>query len=246
MDLTTRQQGFLLKLLDLYREGRPLVHYTEVAERIGVTKFSAYDMLKVLERKGFAASEYVLDREIPGPGRSRIKFYPTETARRWLARRFSGLARGEEWLSVKEGLLRRLQQARDGDPREVARELLDQLSDSQPPMTYCAQMITVLLLYLGLRKLASGLTPLRTLARLHAGGGIGLGMLAGLSLGSVLTRAGEASESLLSPISRYQSHLRDLGEENRLILVGFLQEALSLAQQLAQQSVKSDTPSDPG
>lgn len=243
MDLTTRQQAFLVQLLDLYRQHQSSVHYTEVADRIGVTKFSAYDMLKVLERKGAVASEYVLDREEPGPGRSLIKFYPTEVARQWLARRWSGLIRGEEWQQVKEGLLRRLQQAREVNPQELAGELLSQLSDNQPPMIYCAQMITILLLYLsGLRELASGINPLRVLERINAGGGISLGALAGFSLGSLLSRAGEATESLLTSVSRYQGYLHDLSDENRLALVNFLQEALALSQQLAWQPVRDNTP----
>ena len=248
MNLTARQQSFLVLLLDLYREHHQSpVHYTTVADRIGVTKFSAYDMLRVLQRKGAVASEYVLDRPEPGPGRSLIKFYPTEVARRWLARQWSGLARGEEWRQVKEGLLRRLRQAREVNPRQLAGELLTQLSDSQSPTVYCAQMITVFLLYLGgLRELASGLNPLRVLVRINAAEGLSLGALAGFSLGSLLSRAGEATESLLTSVSRYQVYLRDLSEENRLALLSFLQEALVVSQQLAWQSVRDNVPSDSG
>jgi DNA-binding PadR family transcriptional regulator len=246
MDLTTRQRVFLVQLLDLYREHQSPVHYTEVADRVGVTKFSAYDMLKVLERKGVVASEYVLDREERGPGRSLIKFYPTALARQWLARRWSGLTQGEEWHQVKEGLLRRLRQAREVSPLELAGELLGQLSESQPPMIYCAQMITILLLYVGgLRGLASGINPLRVLARITAAGGTSLGALAGFSLGSLLSRAGDATESLLTSVSRYQRYLRDLSEENRLTLVSFLQEALTLSLQLAWQPVGDNRPPDP-
>ena len=51
--LTARQRAFLDKLLELYRERKSPVHYSDVAERLGVNRFSAYDMLKVLEKKGF-------------------------------------------------------------------------------------------------------------------------------------------------------------------------------------------------
>jgi len=247
MNLTSRQQAFLILLFDLYREQQSPVHYTTVADRIGVSKFSAYDMLRVLERKGAVASEYVLDREEPGPGRSLIKFYPTEVARRWLAQQWSGLARGEEWRQVKEGLLRRLQQAREVNPRELAGELLSQLSDSQPPTVYCAQMITVCLLYLGgLRDLANGLNPLRVLVRINVAEGISLGALAGFSLGSLLSRAGEATESLLTSVSRYQRYLRDLSEENRLALLTFFQEALAVSQQFAWQPVRDNVSANSG
>ena len=63
LKLTTRQQTFLDKLFELYREFKGPVHYSIVAEKLGVNKFSAYDMLKVLEDKGVAASSYVLNSD---------------------------------------------------------------------------------------------------------------------------------------------------------------------------------------
>ena len=76
MKLTPRQRTFLEKLRDLYRERRGPVHYSAVAERLGVSKFSAYDMLRVLEKKGVAGSEYLLSTERSGPGRSQVVFFP--------------------------------------------------------------------------------------------------------------------------------------------------------------------------
>jgi len=61
--LTPRQQAFLDKLFELYRESNGPIHYTVVAERLGVNKFSAYDMLKLLEKKGVAGSSYVLGHD---------------------------------------------------------------------------------------------------------------------------------------------------------------------------------------
>ena len=84
LKLTPRQQTFLDKLFDLYRECKGPVHYSMVAETLGVNKFSAYDMLKVLEEKGVAASDYVLNNEQTGPGRSQVVFYPTNTAAQFL------------------------------------------------------------------------------------------------------------------------------------------------------------------
>ena len=75
LKLTPRQQTFLDKLFELYREKGP-VHYSTVADKLGVNKFSAYDMLKVLEEKGVAASDYVLSDDQAGPGRSRCRGTP--------------------------------------------------------------------------------------------------------------------------------------------------------------------------
>ncbi len=66
LKLTPRQQAFLDKLFELYRELKGPVHYSIVADKLGVNKFSAYDMLKVLEEKGVAASDYVLGGDQTG------------------------------------------------------------------------------------------------------------------------------------------------------------------------------------
>ncbi len=60
MKLTKRQDAFIKNLLDLYMEAKEPIHYTVLAERLGVSRFTAYDMLRVLEDKGFVRSEYRL------------------------------------------------------------------------------------------------------------------------------------------------------------------------------------------
>jgi hypothetical protein len=49
MKLTGRQRAFLSTFLDLYREAQEPLHYTTVAQRLGVSKITAYDMLRLLE-----------------------------------------------------------------------------------------------------------------------------------------------------------------------------------------------------
>jgi energy-coupling factor transport system substrate-specific component len=78
--LTPRQRAFLDKLFELCREHQGPVHYSAVAEHLGVNRFSAYDMLKVLEKKGLAASSYALAAGHSGPGRSMVVFEPTPQA----------------------------------------------------------------------------------------------------------------------------------------------------------------------
>lgn len=51
MKITRRQEDFIRKLLDLYRESEGPIHYSELAERLGVNRFTAYDMLRLLEEK---------------------------------------------------------------------------------------------------------------------------------------------------------------------------------------------------
>jgi hypothetical protein len=227
--LTSRQRAFLDKLLDLYREHQGPVHYSLVAEKLGVNKFSAYDMLKLLEKKGVARSDYVLEAAHAGPGRSMIVFYPTQQAANLLSQLTGDIHINEEWRQVKERILQRLQETKSTNYRELLNELLAKIPERTSPLIYCTEMITALLLNLSWAKeKASGLNPFRALAFLGSTGEAGLGALAGLSLGSTFTEKADASlrDKLLSCTKRYHACLLNLSEEAKASLSDFLQEAL--------------------
>ena len=54
MTLTHRQRTFLHRLLDVYPDHRDEpVHYSTVAQALGVSNTTAYEMMKLLEKKGY-------------------------------------------------------------------------------------------------------------------------------------------------------------------------------------------------
>jgi hypothetical protein len=236
--LTARQRTFLDKLLQLYRERRGPVHYSDVADRLGVNRFSAYDMLKVLEKKGFASSSYTLRSAISattsgpaGPGRSMVVFAPTSEATTLLGRAGDDPWLGEEWQNVRERVLDKLKQAREANGREALSDLLARLPEAQAPLTFCTEMIGALLLNMNRARIQAGdLSPFQILASLKAGGTARLETLAGLSLGISLTDHDEIghslTERLVDYVHRYQAHLNRLGEDSRKALVNFLEDAL--------------------
>jgi hypothetical protein len=230
MNLTPRQQAFLDKLFDLYRELGGPVHYSVVAERLGVNKFSAYDMLKLLEEKGVAASSYVLSDDHTGPGRSMVVFYPTHKAARFLTQLRHEVLNGDEWQQTKERLLQQMREATDSDYVEVVRETLSHLPDIKTPLIYCAEMIGVLLLNLAhASQQDGGSIPHRMLTSLTARGEVGLGTLAGFSLGSILlSQSGDPSlvGKLINHTKEFQAYLSELSEESIGRLTSFLQDAL--------------------
>jgi len=237
--LTPRQRAFLDKLRDLYRERRKPVHYSTVAQRLGVSKFSAYDMLRVLEQKGVAASEYLLSAERSGPGRSQVVFYPTVSSDEDQATEGD-----EDWLRFKQRLLDELREARDVDYREKLTDFLSRLPDLRAPLEYCAETIAALLLNLDLLKdKVSERNPLRSLSSLLTAGEAGLITLAGLSLGSMLMAVGESSltDRLLTSIRHYQDHLSRLSEGNKDRLTDFLREALTVFQRPEQADAISSS-----
>lgn len=236
--LTTRQRAFLDKLLELYREHKGPVHYSAVAERLGVNRFSAYDMLRVLEEKGFASSSYELRSAAPaaasgqsGPGRSIVVFAPTSQASAVMEPSATDERQSEDWHRVRALVLGRLKQARDANAREALSDLLARLPEANAPMTFCTEMIGVLLLNMKrARTRAEGLSPFRVLANLRTSQSAELEALAGLSMGVALSDDDEANRSLtqrlLDQVHRYQANLSRLSEEGRAALVHFLEEAL--------------------
>lgn len=230
LKLTPRQQTFLDKLFELYREFKGPVHYSTVAEKLGVNKFSAYDMLKVLEEKGVAASDYVLSNDQAGPGRSQVVFYPTNKAAQFLTQLREEMRYSSDWQKVKERILNRLAEAHHTNPAEALREALANLPDTKMPMNYCAEMISILLLNLERLRTYNLLPPLNIL---NAKGQIGLGTLAGLSLASSLTNESDdkrLTDKLLTHTQRFQSQLAELSDESISKLSSFLADAMGVLQ----------------
>ena len=231
--LTRRQRTFLAKLLELYMRTGRHVHYSRVAEEVGVSRFSAYDMLRVLEEKGVVASEYVLDEENPGPGRSMIVFYPTPQASEALGQSERDLHILQDWLDLKESLLARLREASEASYGDIQEELLSRIPERSVPLTICTEAVTALLLNLRrIREEAAEQRLVRALQDIDAVGESGLGALAGLSLGSSLSQAGESgrafTEKLLACAGDYQASLGNMSEENKRKLLDFVREVVRI------------------
>ncbi len=237
MKVTARQAEFLQRLVDLWRERQAPVHYTELAEALGVNRYSAYDMLRVLEDKGLVACDYVLAASHSGPGRSMVVFYPTEKGCRLL----SGETHvpDEQWPGTRERLLRRLRAVRDANLREALSDWLGRLPDRRAPLDYSASVAAALLL--NLRRLRD--RPLNAFRGLWASMRAGdaaqadaaLSTLAGMSLGASLGDEDESEQAdngssllhrLLTTTGHYQQTLAQLSREGKDALIEFLEEAL--------------------
>jgi DNA-binding MarR family transcriptional regulator len=230
MKLTGRQKDFLSKFLDLYREADHPLHYAVLANRVGVTKIAAYDMLRLLEERGLVTSEYVLP-EGGGPGRSSIVFSPTEKAATVMAQLAGERWDTAEWDEVKERILTALREGKGTDYQNLLEEVLLRIPEHKSPMLYAAEMITAVLLNLHqLREETKASSLLENLRTLGWPGELGLNALAGLTLG--LTMAEKANRRittlLLSYTQKYQDHLARLSAENKKRLSDFAQEVMKI------------------
>lgn len=233
MKLTGRQRAFLSAFLDLYHEAREPLHYTAVAQRSGVSKITAYDMLRLLEERGLVRSEYVLRGKGQGAGRSSIVFRPTPQADALFAR-LAGMAVGQgEWEAVKTRILETLRAGKGTDYESLLEEILARLPRRESSMLYAAEMITAVILSLHqLREEASAAGLLDKLHALGLPGEAGLRALAGLALGlSFVERINRRLISLLlSCTGRYQEILSRLSTENLQRLSNFAGEVMKVVE----------------
>jgi DNA-binding Lrp family transcriptional regulator len=223
MKLTGRQKDFLDKFLDLYREADSPLHYAVLAESLGVSKPTAYDMLRVLEERGLVASEYVLPEE-GGPGRSSIVFRPTEEAagERW---------DNEEWEQARGSILRSLREGKGPDYQNLLEEILSRIPEHKSPMLYVTEMTTAAILNLNqLREEAEARGLFKNLRSLGFPNELGLNALAGLNLGlTMVEKANRRVTTLLvSHTQKYQDHLARLSAENKKRLSDFAQEVMKI------------------
>jgi hypothetical protein len=245
MKLTERQKAFLDKLVDLYREAQQPIHYSVLAQRLGVSRFSAYDMLKLLESKGLVRSEYVLDERDGGPGRSSIVFVPLLKAREMLSRITASPSELREWTQTVDAILTGLQPEAPsgqapagGHDAGLLNDLLQAIPSAMSPLAFSAQVLTALLLPVRsrLETFDRDLAALLSLDEDGAEAGGSLDLLAGFALGFSLTattsRVGRDLSARLVDYSRTcQSYIQQMDSERRRVLAEFVREVVARLEQ---------------
>lgn len=231
MELTLRQRAFLDKLIDLYYEARQPIHYSVLAERLGVSRFSAYDMLRLLEAKGLVRSEYVLTGRKGGPGRSAVVFHPLARAKEALFRLVGTPAEQQEWAATQERILNDLRQAVQGGNNPLEK-LLTAIPKAISPLAYSAQVLSTLFYTARnlIEELDRGLSTLLA-SEECAEPGSGLDLLAGFALGLSLTTEGMSREiyaKLVEYSRTCQSYIQAMGVEQRHLLAKFMREIVAL------------------
>jgi predicted transcriptional regulator len=229
--LTHRQLQFLSQFLDIYREMEHSVHYVTVAERLGIGKVTAYEMLRLLEEKGLIRAEYQANPDQHGPGRSAVLFYPTQEANRLINVLAGNPADMEDWQVVKEQILQRLREGKAGGYEDLLSNLLTRIPERRSLLIFVTELITAVILMLTTIKDTPEIHAL--LERLQQIGlpqKISLSVMSGIAmLLSVMERANRRYSSiLLSHFSRYEDAIAQLDEESRRKLGEFTREVVHI------------------
>ncbi len=229
--LTRRQQQFLSQFLDFYHEVEHPIHYPDLAERLGIGKITAYEMLRLLEERGLVESEYHLPAGSRGPGRSTVHFFPTSKAGQLLSDLSGSSSEDDDWEKVKEHILQQLHEGQVAGYESLLSDLLVRIPDRSSPLIFSTEMITAILLAMEtLRGTAEASELTKHLQRVGLPGEIGLSALGGISAAlSMVEQANRrASTFLLSQSGEYQTMISQLSEENRLHLGKFAREVAKI------------------
>ena len=237
---TRRQLDYLSTLLDIYRQAHEGVHHSEVAQRLGVSPVTAYEMLSLLEGHGLLTSEFLLPAS--GPGRSSLVFRPT--ARAWAAISEVGqVGPDADWETAKERLLAAVESGEMGNYTDLVEMLLQRLEHPRSSLFFVSDMLTaiILLLYQVAGRTAAPL--LKQLRHIGLANEHGLNILNGLVLG--LTLAERVNRTvvtrLMGKADAYTQALARLSPTHQGQLLKFSRE---LVQILLRKGGEEDAPLD--
>ena len=229
--LTHRQQQFLSQFLDIYREMEHSVHYVTVAERLGIGKVTAYEMLRLLEDRGLVAAEYQPNPEQHGPGRSAVLFYPTQESAHFFNSLAGDSTNLEDWQNVKEQILQKLHEGKAGEYDELLSSLLLRIPEGRSPLIFVTELITAMILTLAsIQDVPEIQALMKQLRRIGLPREFGLSVLSGIGVVlSVVERANRRSATvLLTQINRYEETISQLSEDSRRQLAEFTRELVNI------------------
>ncbi|GIQ65060.1 hypothetical protein PACILC2_36280 [Paenibacillus cisolokensis] len=125
MALTKRRLQFLHKLMDLYQKTNLPIHYEALAKSIGVSKWTAYDMLKEIEKLGFISRSYEVNSK--ETGRSQVVFVPTSKASELFNQPRSEAFDLTDWNKTVANISKLLKDLKNTGLNEALRKMIDEI-----------------------------------------------------------------------------------------------------------------------
>lgn len=144
--LTKRRRQFLDHIFQQYQSTNHPVHYSEVAEAIGVSKWTAYDVLKTLEEQGLLQRTYAVNEN--ETGRSVVVFTPTELAETFFQKERRNILNSDEWEAIISKASKIIANKENLTLKEAIDHTLKLMSNVDVKVEFCTYFLSVLILYL--------------------------------------------------------------------------------------------------
>ncbi len=242
MSITKRQREFLQALIDLYQQKSSPIHYSEVAQKMGVSKWTAYDMLQLLSTEGLVGVDYQIPESASDKegklGRSTITFFPTKKGYA-----LSDLpprtlpSKAMELNKLKEEIMQKFEEFKG---KLNLKDLLGEALHTKSPFIFCACVLLILVLLV--KKVVEGVAEIQLLNQLlppqviNNYAGLALLVFAGMCLGILtkyinkipqyITGSKEDLNELAGYLQTYNQYVTQMDKKEQRSLLAFLKETL--------------------
>jgi len=238
--ITTRQKEFLQSLIDLYQEKGSPIHYSEVAQKMGVSKWTAYDMLQLLHKEGFLEVEYIIPEsdnyEWSKLGRSTITFYPTKKGYDISSPTKQKISTNiVEIKKIKKEIIQKFEELKG---KLNIRDLFKGALQSKSPLIFCACLLLILILLI--KKITEGVAEIKLISQViphtttNTYAELALIVFAGMCLGVLAkyvskiptTYGSNDLDEYTNYIQTYNQYVSQMNKEEQKSLLDFLKETL--------------------
>lgn len=225
MVLSKRRLQFLDELVGMYQRQRLPIHYEALANAVGVSKWTAYDMLKAIEKSGYVTRSYEVNPN--ETGRSQVVFAPTQKATELFEQQRTHEGTIEKWEESMKALWEMIHSLKHTSIQDLMKKMLDDIPQRQSSLEFCGYVLGILIVYL---KKVGGRTEvaIRRVINKTAGYSTSLLMFVGTVMGTVIQSVGEEiSNELAELLSSYVKMIGSLSNEEHKLLADFVNEALA-------------------
>jgi DNA-binding MarR family transcriptional regulator len=225
VSLTKRRLQFLHKLIDLYQKTNLPIHYEALARSLGVSKWTAYDMLKEIEKQGYISRSYEVNTK--ETGRSQVVFVPTAKASDLFKQVRDETFDVANWKKTVDNVSALLRDLKNKSLNESIKMMLDEIAKVSTRINFCAYIIGLLLMYL--KKLGGKTESLIHHIVHHAPSKeTGMTLFVGTVLGTAIQSMNEElGLEITELVSQFLQSIEELSREEKEMLSAFLSEAFS-------------------
>jgi len=225
MAISKRRMQFLDELVGMYQKNCLPVHYEALAKVVGVSKWTAYDMLKEIEKSGYVTRSYEVNPN--ETGRSQVVFTPTDKATELFMQQRSNEVTLEDWEESLHSIREMLNNLSHTSIQDLMGRMLDEIPQRRSNLEFCGYFLGILLMYL--KKLGNlKESVIKQLLNRTSDHHSSLLMFAGTVLGiAIETMSDEISREFAELVGEHVNLIGKLSYQEQELLSDFVNEALA-------------------